>query len=46
MAAATAAMHDPAWYQRDAAQMQADTVALSELQSRLDRAYARWTDLE
>ena len=46
LAAATASMHDPAWYQRGAAQMQADTTALSQLQARLDQAYARWNELE
>ncbi len=43
---ATAAMNDPAWYQRGAAQMQADTAALAELQARLETAYARWAELE
>jgi len=46
MGAATTAMHDPAWHQRAAADMQADTIAMAELQARLDRAYARWTELE
>ena len=46
MEEATAAMLDAAWHQRAAADIQADRIATAELQARLDRAYARWTELE
>ena len=42
----TAAMGDPAWYQRDGAAITADTEALAAVQAELDAAYARWAELE
>ena len=41
-----AAMNEPAFYQRDAAVVAADTAALARLQAELDAAYARWSELE
>ena len=46
LARMTAAMNEPAFYQRDAAAIGADNAALSELQAELDAAYARWAELE
>jgi ATP-binding cassette subfamily F protein uup len=46
VAAATAALNDPAMYQRGAAEVQAANRALAEVQARLDAAYARWAELE
>ncbi len=46
LARIAAAMNEPAFYQRDAAAVAADTGALARLQSELDAAYARWTELE
>jgi len=46
VAAMTAAMGDPAWYQRDGAAITADTEALAAVQAELDAAYARWAELE
>jgi ATP-binding cassette subfamily F protein uup len=39
-------MNEPAFYQRDAAAVGADTDTLARLQSELDAAYARWTELD
>src|SRR5690606_8093969 len=46
VAAMTAAMGDPACYQRDGAAITADTEALAAVQAELDAAYARWAELE
>ncbi|MEG3191838.1 ATP-binding cassette domain-containing protein [Lysobacter sp. D1-1-M9] len=46
LAALTAAMNDPAFYQRDAAAITADNMALADVQADLDVAYARWAALE
>jgi ATP-binding cassette subfamily F protein uup len=46
VAAATDAMHDPAFYQRDGAAITAHGVALARVQAELDAAYARWEELE
>ncbi len=46
LARIAAAMNEPAFYQRDATAVAADTGALARLQSELDAAYARWTELE
>jgi ATP-binding cassette subfamily F protein uup len=40
------AMNDPAFYQRDAAAINADTDALATMQQELDAAYLRWAELE
>src|SRR3546814_445702 len=42
----TAAMNDPAFYQRDSAAITAHNAAVAEAQSELDAAYARWEALE
>lgn len=42
----TAAMADPAFYQRDAAAINADNAAFAALQAELEAAYARWAELE
>lgn len=42
----TAAMNDPAFYQRSAADMAAHTQQLGKLQAELDAAYARWEELD
>ena len=41
-----AAMNDPGFYLRDAAQITADTQRIAALQEELDAAYARWQELE
>jgi ATP-binding cassette subfamily F protein uup len=46
LARMTAAMNEPAFYQRDAAEINADNAALAKLQAELDVAYARWAELE
>jgi ATP-binding cassette subfamily F protein uup len=42
----TAAMNDPAFYQRSAADMAAHTQKLAAVQAELDAAYARWEELD
>ena len=42
----TAAMNDPAFYTRSSAEVTAHTQKLSEVQARLDAAYARWEELD
>ncbi len=44
--AMTAAMNDPAFYQRDAAAMAEHTRKLGQVQAELDAAYARWSELD
>ena len=46
VAALTAAMHEPAFYQREIAAINADNATLAQAQSELDAAYARWEALE
>ena len=46
IAALTAQLQDPAFYAGGAAAVTAANARLSELQSELDAAYARWSDLE
>ena len=46
MAAMTAEMNDPAFYQRDSAAITAHTSAVAEVQAELDAAYLRWGELE
>ena len=46
IAAMTAAMADPAWYQRDGAAIAADTTTLADAQADLETAYRRWSELE
>jgi ATP-binding cassette subfamily F protein uup len=46
VAAATDAMHDPAFYQRDGAAITAHGVELARVQAELDASYARWEELE
>jgi ATP-binding cassette subfamily F protein uup len=46
VAALTAAMHAPAFYQREIAAINADNATLAQAQSELDTAYARWEALE
>ncbi len=46
VAAFTARMADPGYYQRDAAAISADNATLARAQSELDAAYARWETLE
>jgi len=46
LAALGAAMADPAFYQRPAAQIGADQAALAATQLELDAAYARWAELD
>lgn len=46
VAALTAAMNEPAFYQRDSAAMAAHTAALGDAQKQLDAAYARWSELD
>ncbi len=41
-----ARMHEPDYYQRDAAAITADNAALASLQADLDAAYQRWEQLE
>ena len=42
----TAAMNDPAFYQRSAAEMAAHNQQLAKVQAELDAAYARWEELD
>ena len=42
----SAAMADPAFYQRDSAEIGRDAARLKELEAELARAYARWEELE
>jgi len=42
----TAAMNDPAFYQRSAAEMNAHNQQLAKVQAELDAAYARWEELD
>jgi ATP-binding cassette subfamily F protein uup len=42
----TAAMNDPAFYQRSAADMASHTQKLAAVQAELDAAYARWEELD
>src|SRR3546814_110267 len=42
----TAAMNDPAFYQRDSAAITAHNAVVAEAQAELDAAYARWEALE
>ena len=42
----TDAMHDPAFYQRDSAEIVAHNTKLAEAQAALDVAYARWMELD
>src|SRR3546814_9425994 len=42
----TAAMNDPAFYQRDSAAINAHNAVVAEAQAELDAAYARWEALE
>jgi len=42
----TEAMHDPAFYQREANLIVSHNARLAETQSALDRAYARWMELD
>ena len=42
----TARMNEPAYFQRDAAAVQADNDALAAMQAELDAAYARWQELD
>ncbi|MGN7724920.1 ATP-binding cassette domain-containing protein [Luteimonas sp. 22616] len=46
VAALTAAMNEPAFYQRDSAAINAHNAAVAEAQAELDEAYARWEALE
>ena len=39
-------MHDPAFYQREANLIVSHNARLAETQSALDRAYARWMELD
>src|SRR3546814_7877010 len=42
----TAAMNDPAFYQRDSAAINAHNAVVAEAQAELDAAYARWRSEE
>ena len=46
LAALGAAMHEPAFYQQDAATIVARNAELAAAQAELDAAYARWSELE
>jgi len=46
VAAMTAEMNEPAFYQRGADGIAAHNTAMAEVQAELDRAYARWSELE
>ena len=46
IATLTAAMNDPAFYQRDAAAITAHGASLQAMQEALDAAYQRWTELD
>src|SRR5690606_31309973 len=42
----TAAMNDPAFYQRDSGAITAHNAEVADTQAELDAAYARWEELE
>jgi ATP-binding cassette subfamily F protein uup len=46
VAAMTAEINDPAFYQRDSAAITAHNVALAAVQAELDATYARWAELD
>ena len=46
VAAMTAEMNEPSFYQRGADGIAAHNTAMAEVQAELDRAYARWSELE
>jgi ATP-binding cassette subfamily F protein uup len=46
LARLTGAMNEPAFYQREAADVAADNAALARLQAELDAAYLRWAELD
>ncbi|MGO4701089.1 ATP-binding cassette domain-containing protein [Dyella sp. 2RAB6] len=46
VAARSATMNDPAFYQQDSAAIQRHNDALAKVQAELEVAYARWTELE
>jgi len=46
IAALTDAMHDPGFFQREASAIVAHNAQLAEAQAGLDRAYARWMELD
>ena len=46
LAALAAAMSDPAFYQQDSAAVTAHGTRMSDAQAELDRAYARWSELD
>jgi ATP-binding cassette subfamily F protein uup len=46
VAAMTAEINEPAFYQRDSAAITAHNVALAAVQAELDAAYARWAELD
>src|SRR5690606_24989799 len=46
LAAMTAEMNDPAFYQRDATAITAHTAEVGKVQAELDAAYARWAELD
>ena len=46
LAAMTAEMNDPAFYQRDASAITAHATEVARVQAELDAAYARWAELD
>ena len=46
LAAMAEAMNEPAFYQRDSAEVAAHTQRMAALQAELDQAYARWQELD
>ncbi|KGO99449.1 ATP-binding cassette domain-containing protein [Novilysobacter defluvii] len=46
LAAMTAEMNEPAFYQRDASAITAHTTEVARVQAELDAAYARWAELD
>ncbi len=46
IAAATARMADPGYFQRDAAAINSDNIELAQAQAALDAGYARWQELD
>ena len=46
IAARTAAMNEPTFFQQDSAAIVKANEALAALQAELDAAYARWTELD
>ncbi|MEG3158039.1 ABC transporter ATP-binding protein, partial [Lysobacter zhanggongensis] len=46
LAAMTAEMNDPGFFQRDSAAITTHNRELAQLQGELDKAYARWSELE